>query len=321
MRHDDPIRLGLCCINNTMRQKKPPIFSSRTCRLATIKLKGIEHVKELCLQNIADTHAILHENVQMGIHAFRISSEVFPHATNPQIGGYSIEFARKQLEELGRTARECNQRITAHPGQFNVLSSPNEKVVTNTINELNFQANMFDIMGMGPDSTMTIHFGGIYNNKGESIMRWIDNFGRLSESAQRRLAIENCEKCFDVLDCVNLSKAIKERYGFYLPIIVDSHHLDCYNLLHPNDQLDIIDELLPFIISTWTERGIRMKTHISEQGSGKIGHHSDYVEKIPSYFLDIYFEYHTPVDLYIEAKAKEAAIFHLAKNYSDVFDL
>ncbi len=34
---NNPIRLGLCCINNKMRTEKPPIYSSRTARLSTIE--------------------------------------------------------------------------------------------------------------------------------------------------------------------------------------------------------------------------------------------------------------------------------------------
>jgi UV DNA damage endonuclease len=287
--------------------------------LKTIEAKGLEYVKCLSIKNIEDTKLILYENQRLGIHAFRISSDVFPHVTNPKLGGYNIDYAIPKLKELGKIARQCNQRLTAHPGQFNVLSSPNEKVVENTLSELNFQAQMFDIMGMGPDSTMTIHFGGIYNDKQGSIQRWIANFGRLSTSAQHRLAIENCEKCFNIADCIDLAWAIKEKYGFYLPIIVDSHHFVCYNQLHPNESINNIDELMPCVIETWLERGIRMKVHISEQGSGKIGHHSDFIEKIPRYFLDIYDIYGVPVDLYIEAKAKEEAILNLARIYPNIF--
>ena len=39
-----------------------------------------------------------------------------------------------------------------------------------------------------------------------------------------------------------------------------------------------IDNLIPCVIETWLDRGIRMKVHISGQGEGKIGHHSDIVK-------------------------------------------
>ena len=316
---NNPIRLGLCCINNEMRNRKTPVFSSRTVRLSTIEKFGIEHVKKLALQNIEDTKQILYENVRLGIYVFRISSEVFPHITNEKCGGYSLDFAKEKLKELGDVAKKCNQRITAHPGQYHVLGSPNKKTVENTIISLNIQAEMFDMMGMDCDSVMTVHGGGIYGNKEKAIERWVHNFGKLSESAQKRLILENCEKCFNVLDCLEISHKIKEKYGFFLPVVVDSHHYDCYNLLHPDDTLTNIDDLICCVIETWFERGIRMKVHISEQGDGKIGKHSDIVEVIPSYFLDVYNIFGEEFDIMVEAKAKEVAVLHLAENYPEIF--
>jgi len=131
------------------------------------------------------------------------------------------------------------------------------------------QAEMFDLMDMDCDSVMTVHGGGIYDSKEKAINRWVENFGLLSKSAQKRLILENCEKCFNVKDCVEISFKIKERYDFYLPVVVDSHHYDCYNLLHKDNQMTDIDNLIPCVIETWLERGIRMKVHISEQGKGK----------------------------------------------------
>lgn len=317
MPSDSKLRLGLCCINTELRKKG--IFSSRTVRLSTVETKGIDYVKELALQNIKDTESLLRENVKLGINVFRLSSEIFPHITNPKCGGYSLDFARDALWSLGEVARACNQRITAHPGQFNVLGSPNEEAVKNTIQELDMQAAIFDAMGMDCDSVMVIHGGGVYGDIESAKKRWVVNFGLLSESAQHRLVLENCEKCYNIQDCLDISNAIKETYGFYVPVVVDSHHYECYNILHPDNVLTNIDDLIPCVLETWLERGIRMKVHISEQGSGKIGHHSDYVENIPQYFLDIVQIYDLDLDIMIEAKMKEKSILHLYEKFPQYF--
>jgi UV DNA damage endonuclease len=314
------IRLGLCCINTDLRDKKPSVFSSRTIRLATLETKGLEYLQGLVIQNIKDTIEILKENVNLGIHVFRISSEIFPHITNEKCGGYSIDFAIDYLKLLGNAAKKYNQRITAHPGQYNVLGSPREDVVNNTVKYLNFQAEMFDIMEMNQDSVMVIHGGGLYGNKEKTIERWVENFNLLSKSAQKRLVLENCEKCFNVQDCLDISYAVKEKYGFHVPVVVDSHHYDCYNLLHPEETPNNMDLLMPCVIETWDQRDIRMKVHISEQGSGKIGHHSDYIYTIPEYFLNIYKDYENPFDIMVEAKAKEKAVLVLHKRYEKIFN-
>jgi len=55
--------------------------------------------------------------------------------------------------------------------------------------------------------------------------------------------------------------------------------------------------------------------HISEQGEGKCGHHSDFIEKIPNYLLEIPKKYGVDIDIMIEAKKKEKSIMRLYKKY------
>ena len=72
---------------------------------------------------------------------------------------------------------------------------------------------------------------------------------------------------------------------------------------------------MPDILASWTNRGIKPKFHVSEQGSGRTGHHSDFIEVIPDYLLEIPEKYGIEIDIMIEAKAKEQAILRLYKKY------
>ena len=96
-------------------------------------------------------------------------------------------------------------------------------------------------------------------------------------------------------------------HSLNIPHIFDTHHYNCYSLLHKNETQESADSLMPKVLNTWKKRGLKPYFHISEQGSGKIGHHSDYVETIPDYLLNI--KIHITID--IEAKAKEQAILKL----------
>jgi UV DNA damage endonuclease len=58
-----------------------------------------------------------------------MSSEMFPFASHPE-HGYSIDFADELLKQVGDYAKSNGIRLTMHPGQYNVLSSPTEKVHT-----------------------------------------------------------------------------------------------------------------------------------------------------------------------------------------------
>ena len=55
------------------------------------------------------------------------------------------------LLQSGTFAKENNLRLTAHPGPFNVLVSPNENVVKNTINDLSLHGEMFDLLIREPN--------------------------------------------------------------------------------------------------------------------------------------------------------------------------
>ena len=75
--------------------------------------------------------------------------------------------------------------------------------------------------------------------------------------------------------------------------------------------------MLP-VVDTWRRRNIKPKFHISEQGAGRVGHHSDYIEVIPDYLLAIPKKYDCDIDIMIEAKMKEQAILKLYKKYPDL---
>jgi UV DNA damage repair endonuclease len=69
------------------------------------------------------------------------------------------------------------------------------------------------------------------------------------------------------------------------------------------------------ILQTWVPSGIKPKFHVSEQGQGKIGKHSDYIEILPEYLLNIPEKYGVEIDIMIEAKCKELSIQKLYEKY------
>ena len=97
------------------------------------------------------------------------------------------------LKQIGDLANSYGHRLTFHPGQYNVLASPNSKYVKKTIEDLQYHADVFDLMGIGKDGVMVIHGGGIYGDKNSAFKRWIDNYHKLPDSIKNRLVLENCE--------------------------------------------------------------------------------------------------------------------------------
>ena len=152
-----PIQLGLCCLNTELRAEKPSVFASRTVILKTLADKGVDFLKEKILQNLRDVLTIMDWNEENGIKVYRLSSEMFPHKSNPKAEDYTFDFAKDLLKQIGDKARLYNQRLTFHPGQFNILGSPHEKVLLNTITDLDYHASVLDLMGMDQNSVMVIH--------------------------------------------------------------------------------------------------------------------------------------------------------------------
>jgi UV DNA damage repair endonuclease len=76
-----------------------------------------------------------------------------------------------------------------------------------------------------------------------------------------------------------------------------------------------IDEYMDRIVLTWHNRDITPLFHISEQREkSRIGTHSDFISKLPDYYLDFPSKYGN-LDIEIEAKLKEQAILKLYKKY------
>jgi UV DNA damage endonuclease len=297
-----PIQLGLCCMNTSIKTS-----CSSTVRLESIKQANCQALL---------VH--LEWNAKHGIRVFRISSDMFPHKSNPEAPAYTFDFAHDLLVAAGRYARATGQRLTFHPGQYNVVGTPKEDIFHKTVLDLDWHAEVLDIMGCPPDSVMVVHAGGIYNDKEATKRRWITNYYRLPERVQRRLVLENCEKAFSIVDCLDVScgwtTASGEKIpGCGVPVVLDIHHFDCYQKSH-TEKFNDIDYYIPAVLETWAKKHIKPKMHISEQDPAKqLGAHSDLISHIPNCLLDIPAKYGVSIDIMIEAKLKEQAIEKLWK--------
>ncbi len=126
------IRLGLCCIF-----RDEPIKFRTTTAAAVKKLRQHERFAKLADICLSNAHALL-EALQYcsghGIGCFRISSQILPIKTHPEVsydlddlpGGEQIV---DQFRRCGEFARANGLRITFHPDQFVVLNSPKPEVV------------------------------------------------------------------------------------------------------------------------------------------------------------------------------------------------
>ena len=291
--------LGYCCINLNLRNK--PITVNRTCRKITFKQKGMTHVSSLALQNIRDLIEIVKWNEQNGFKVYRMSSDMFPWMSEYELKDLpDFQKISTLLKGVGNLALKYGQRLSFHPGPFNVLGSPNPTLVQKTIKELNQHAEIMDIMGL-PQShfyPINIHCNGVYGDKMATMCRWASNYLNLSKSAQARLVVENDDK--------GSMYSVKDLYeGIFsvvkVPITFDFHH-------HRFQTGGLSEkEAFELAMSTWHHHNVKPLFHYSscrrtfENPESKAQAHADFVyEKIN--------DYGHAVDIEVEAKAKEVAV-------------
>ncbi len=300
------MNLGYACINMTLSSQKPKVTTNRSMIKRTFQERGVEYASELALQNVRDLFHIIKWNNDNGIKLFRLSSEMFPWASEYEIESMPHYLRIKTLlEGCGHYAKQNGIRITSHPGPFNVLVSPNERVVENTITDLEIHGKIFDLLGLEKShyNKINIHCNGVYGDKKSAMDRFCKNFERLSDSVKSRLTVENDDKAsmYSVKDLMYLH----ERIG--IPIVFDYHH-------HKFCTGDLSEqEALELAISTWP-KNIKPIVHYSESKALheeneklKPQAHSDYINKLPEL-------YGNDVDVMVEAKAKELSILpHMSK--------
>ena len=300
---------GYACINETLSNvpKSKRITTNRSMIKRTFKEKGIKYASELALQNVLDLQKILVWNESKDIKFYRMSSDIFPWASEYDFEDLpDIRRIRQTLTKVGIFAVDNGHRLTFHPGPFCCLASPNESVVEKTYKELNNHSRIFDMMGFFPShyNKINIHVGGTYGDKDETAKRFVANFKNpngLDENCKIRFTLENDDKA-SMWSVREIYEKIYHKTG--IPIVFDyHHHRFCTGGLTEREALELA-------ASTWP-KGINPVVHVSEsraieQGDPKIRPqaHSDFIERQ----VDSYGQTH---DIMLECKKKELALLRL----------
>jgi len=225
--------LGYACINMSLSYPrewggKPRgtqrVTTNRSMIRKTFNERGVSYASELSLQNVRDLETIVDWNEANDIKFYRLSSDIFPWASEYQLEDLpDFDKIQDVLERVGNKAKSYGQRLTTHPGPFNKLTSPKEHVVDNTITDLENHGRLFDLLGL-PRSAyakINIHVGAHYNNKPMAVDNFCRNFERLSDSVQSRLTVENDDKA-SLYSTLELYEDVYKRIG--TPIVFDYHH-------------------------------------------------------------------------------------------------
>ena len=300
------IRLGYACINMHL-QKNFKVTTNRGMIKRTFKAKGIPYASELAEFNTRNILPILQWNNQNNIKVFRISSCVLPWGSEYEIEDLpDANKIKKNLAKAGQYAIDNGIRLSFHPGPFNILTSPKEHVVKNSVTDLRMHGRLMDLL-LQPRSRwakINIHIGASYGDKVSAIDRWCKNYELLPESVKTRITLENDDKA-SMYSAKDLYE-VYERLG--VPTVFDYHHHKfCTGGLSE-------EEALKVAASTWGD--VTPQCHYSESKAinenlkVKPQAHSDYIfNRVDDHGLDL--------DVVFEAKAKEQAILKYRELYGE----
>ena len=291
------IRLGYVSISKTLDN----VTSSSTVTVSGFnKNNDYNKLSNVIISNLEALIKILEYNVKNNIHFYRISSNLIPLATHPQISFDYIDKYKSYYKRISNIINKNNMRVDMHPGQFCVLNSTKKEVVKSSIEILKYHYKLLDAMNI-ENKILILHIGSSVLGKENSKTRFINNFKKLPIYLQKSIAIENDDKIFNIIDCLHLSKKLN------IPVVLDYHHFLC------NNSGENIKEYLPQIFDTW--RDYRPKIHFSSPKSKKeYRHHHEYIDVFSFIsFINILKEFNRDIDIMIEAKGKDESLFRLIR--------
>tara|TARA_S200000501_G_C20624886_1_gene656240 strand:+ start:23 stop:826 length:804 start_codon:yes stop_codon:yes gene_type:complete len=257
---------------------------------------------------------------------YRLSSALFPLITDDKTDvnlddlPHLIEI-KEELAFAGKIAKKFNISIGSHPDQFNVLASTDRSKVDRTINELNFQASVLDMLDLPQDHTapMNIHIN--YTPKMDESLeivatRFFRNLSMCDKGVYDRLTIENEDKgYFNVDNCIKLSEYLFETFRANIPVCYDNLHDFC----NPSEDRNVAFQA-ERCAYTWVDQDgasedyfLAPVFHWSEGTPQKPRSHADYfaLGNLPPI---IAIEPNKEVKWECEVKQKDLAIKLLRKN-------
>lgn len=110
-------------------------------------------MSRLALQNCRDLLPLIEWNHRHGIRLFRLSSALFPWASQYEYELEQLpdfEAIAAVLAEAGALARRHGQRLTSHPPHFVKLASREEELVAAGLANLELHSRLFDLLGFQP---------------------------------------------------------------------------------------------------------------------------------------------------------------------------
>lgn len=179
----------------------------------------MEKLLDVTRQNIENTLRVLQYNTAHQIEVYRMSSSIVPLATHPEIEWDFVTPFKKEWKQLGDWATAHKMRLSFHPNQFTLFTSPKPEITQNAVKDMEFHYKMLDAMGIADTSFINIHVGGAYGDKESALVRVHDNLKSLPMHIKERMTLENDDKTYTASETLGVCKGRESRLYSIITII------------------------------------------------------------------------------------------------------
>lgn len=298
------LKLSLCCISNTLADRGIKFQTMTYKRFASLNRgEAISILSKRILNNFRVNHETIKFCVDSGYAGYRMSSSLMPLLDHPDVNLSldqlpDFDEIIDELDRTSQTIKSSDIRISAHPSEYISLTSEDERVIQNSIRDLNSHGELFDLLDLPRSHWAPLNIHVRKDGSPEAISgRFWANYGRLHDSVKSRLVLENNDNAKGTWSVKNLYEFFYKRYG----IAITHDNLHDKMLSHSSSP----EESFNLAYSTWSTIPI---FHYSE-GIDGTRNHADYATELPkTYEKEVYFE--------CELKQKDYAIDDIIRRAS-----
>jgi UV DNA damage endonuclease len=303
------VRFGFVAMSMQVKNASPSkTMTEKTLNQIGNRKLAAKKVVRLAKENLNNTKRILYHALAHDIRFYRFSSRLIPLAAHPAF--QKVDFVRTlvpQLREIGQIVRDNDMRVGFHPEHFTILNSPRPEVIRSSVRDLIRHIRMLRAMGLDEAYKCNIHVGGVYGDKEASTERFITTFRKLDPRIQAHICLENDDTTYTARETLEIAQTVG------VPCVLDLHHHRI------NNNKETLEELWPQITQTWAEEKFPPKIHVSSPRSeSNPKGHADFVhldDLVP--FLRLAAGYGERLDIMIEAKRKDEALFQLMEELAN----
>lgn len=292
------IRIGYVGLNTTLPTPNK-----------TFRLSGYSDTRmlEVARNNLKALQVILEWNKEQKIQIFRLTSQLIPLGSHPVNSGIWKSALAEELYKIGQYVKENKMKLSMHPGQYTVINALNEQYYLNAVKDLQYHADIFNLMGLDNKHRFVIHGGGAYGDKVASLQRLRERINQLPEPIYSRLMLENDDVIYSAEEILSVCLDTK------IPAVIDTFH---HEILRSMDGKSIREIILEYKKS-WPEDE-RQKIQYSNQDHEKSkGAHSKTIDS--TQFGNFLKEVRDlELDIILEVKDKEQSVLQLREHFPEL---